>query len=66
MASEYTSRGRRTHALHPELNSAYRSCVIRPREVQSEVVSVHLTIYLGLDVHGHGPCINSLHPGGSM
>jgi hypothetical protein len=29
--------------------------MIRPREVNSEAVSGHFPIYLGLGVYGHGP-----------
>ena len=48
------------HDLDAELNSAYKSNIILPREVYSEAVSGHFPIYLGLGVYGHGPCLHSL------
>ena len=59
-ASECTSRGRMIHDLYAELNSAYKSYIIRPREVHSETGSEHFPIYLGLGAYGHGTCLHSL------
>jgi hypothetical protein len=35
--------------------------MIRLREMQSETVSAHLMIYLGLNEYSHGMCLHSLH-----
>ena len=58
--SDCTPRGPIIHDLYAELNSAYKSCIIRPREAHSEAVSGHVSIYLGLGVYGHGMCLHSL------
>ena len=47
------------HDMYAEFNSAYKSCIIGPREVHSEAVSGHFLIYVGLGVYGHGPCLQS-------
>ena len=49
------------HDLYAEFNSAYKSCMFCPREVDSEAVSGNFPIYLGLGVYGHGTCLHSLH-----
>jgi len=41
------------HDLDAEFNSASESCIIGPREVHSETVSVHFWIYVGSGVYGH-------------